>query len=143
MAGTLALTAGLYEWRTGTAGSARPSMNGVEGLPDCPAHARADFVAVSALQCWFYDAGGAWRIRERISAHHALVLHAEVTSEGVTMPMADALVRNVEGRYGEILIYATSRPVGDEEAAARTVTRVQWTPRGGFTMLAFAAPRGR
>lgn len=119
------------------------ALPGHRAYPDCqPAAERLDH---QVLACWEYGRMGAWRIDAFDSAHRALVVHAGVTGGPVIDEAADWLIRLANGRYDEVLLYATVlEPPAPSflRTTNVTVTRVRWTADGGFERLTFDVPRG-
>lgn len=120
------------------------SLRGHRGIPDCAAGADRRLLEPQALECWFYDRAGAWRIVSVLSAHHALVVHVEVTDASTLGAAARLVVERLGREFGEVLVYgalvADDPPGQRRPHAAGVVTRIRWTPRDGFARLDFARP---
>jgi hypothetical protein len=142
-----ALAVCLATWRAWLPTPARravQSLRGYRGIPDCPPTATADVLASDALECWFYGTDGAWRLLTVVSAHHALVVEAEVTGEAVVDEMANLVIGSRASDFAEVLIYAS--PIARDRSRSGTqvpgtVTRLRWTPGDGLSRLVFQRPR--
>ncbi len=65
------------------------------------------------------------------SAQHALVVDVEAVHVDQAVAIASAIVEPRRAQYAEVLVYL--RRAGD----AATVSRVQWTPAGGYVELVY------
>lgn len=103
------------------------------GLPACPAEAR-DLLVDAALQCWFDDPAGPWRILSRLWAGDSLLIEVQARSLASARRIARHAVACCSAPVGEILVYVS------EPAAAgrpRRIVRIRWTRRRGFEEIAF------
>ena len=103
------------------------------GLPRCPAEAH-DLLLDSALQCWFDDPAGPWRILSRLWAGDSLLIEVQAASLASARRIARHAVACCSAQVGEILVYVSESPAGDRP---RRLLRIRWTRRRGFEELAF------
>jgi hypothetical protein len=108
-------------------------MPEARGISDCPSGAADDLLDASALQCWFTAPHGRWRTLTRASAHRALIVEVEATDPEDAEEIAERFVADADGRFAEILVYVER----ERAPAPRLITRIQWTPGGGFQTLEF------
>ena len=79
-----------------------------------------------------------WVVNKVNSAHQAIVVEVEAPRPDQARAIASQVVDPLRWRgYYEILIYVR----GPRGGTDTTVRRIQWTPNGGFTEMAFDAPR--
>lgn len=131
-----AVAAGLLALAAGRAVD-RPDVPGREGdrlgLPRCPAEAR-DLLVDAALQCWFDDPAGRWRILSRLWAGDSLLVEAQAASLASARRIARHAVACCSAPVGEILVYVS------EPAAAgqpQRIVRIRWTRQRGFEEIVF------
>lgn len=102
------------------------------GLPDCPPSAMDDLRGSEALECWFGDdTFGPWHIVSSLEIQGITIVRLVATDPGVADPVARQLVEQGGTVAEEVLVYA--KPL-----RGPGVTRVRWTPDGGFQVSRFA-----
>ena len=101
------------------------------GLPDCPPRAMADMRGSDALECWFGDETfGPWHIVSSLEIQGITIVRLVATDPGVAETVARRLVEQGGTAAEEVLVYA--KPL-----RGPGVTRVRWTPAGGFETSTF------
>lgn len=101
------------------------------GLPDCPPAATDDLRGADALECWFGDdAFGPWHIVSSLEIQGITIVRLVATNPGVADPVARRLAEQGGAAAEEVLVYA--KPL-----RGPGVTRVRWTPAGGFQTSEF------
>jgi len=103
------------------------------GLPRCPAEAR-DLLVDAALQCWFEDPAGPWRILSRLWAGDSLLLEVQAASLASARRIARHAVACCSAPVGEILVYVSEPPAAGQP---RRIMRIRWTRRRGFEDMVF------
>ena len=69
-----------------------------------------------------------WRIAEMATAHGAFTIEVEVADEVDTAALARELIRPLQDRYTEVLVYFHAR----DSAGDLPRLRVQWTAEHGY-----------
>ena len=69
-----------------------------------------------------------WRIAEMATAHGAFTVEVEVADGVDTAALARELIRPLQDRYTEVLVYFHARGAGGDLPRLR----VQWTPEHGY-----------
>ena len=69
-----------------------------------------------------------WRIAEMATAHDAFTIEVEVADGVDTATLARELIRPLQDRYAEVLVYFHAR----DAAGDLPRLRVQWTPEQGY-----------
>ena len=69
-----------------------------------------------------------WRIAEMATAHGAFTIEVEVADGVDTATLARELIRPLQDRYAEVLVYFHAR----DAAGDLPRLRVQWTPEQGY-----------
>ena len=69
-----------------------------------------------------------WRIAEMATAHGAFTIEVEVADGVDTAALARELIRPLQDRYAEVLVYFHAR----DAAGDLPRLRVQWTPEHGY-----------
>jgi hypothetical protein len=72
-----------------------------------------------------------WAVVSATSAQRALVVEVDAVHLDQAVAIASAIVEPLRAQYAEVLVYL--RRVGE----AATVSRVQWTPAGGYVELVY------
>jgi hypothetical protein len=114
-----------------------PRDPGRLGLPSCPVEAQ-DLLVDAALQCWFDDPAGPWRILSRLWAGDSLLIEVQAASLASARRIARHAVACCSDQVGEILVYVSERPAAGQP---RRVVRIRWTRRRGFEEMAYEIGR--
>lgn len=107
------------------------------GHPDCVPAAVLDVLGNDALECWFVAPGSRpWRITSALSAHYVFVVRVEALDRSVAPDVARLVVEQNAEQASEIVVYVRNvDPMADP-----LVTRIRWTPGGGFEPFEFPLP---
>lgn len=74
-----------------------------------------------------------WTVVSRFQAHHMLIIEVESRDSREAISIAQRLVEPVKSKYDEVLVYMYP----PDSRGSMRVTRVQWTPRGGYQELSY------
>jgi hypothetical protein len=108
------------------------------GIPLCPGGAERDLLSSDALQCWFSEPHGRWRMLSHQSHLEALVVEIEAQDLRDAEGIAQRVVADpMAGEFSEILVYVARTERGESH-----IRRVRWTRGGTFETLDFSSPAG-